>query len=83
MIPKNSKNRLTPPAESVASNQQSNPENLQKSDLNLEPKTGTESMPEQGRTEQSANTDTDTSELGSTTAPTSLQSIDMHMTLLL
>jgi hypothetical protein len=43
------------PAESVTSNQQSNPANLQHSDWNPDPKTGSESLsPEQGRTEQSA-----------------------------
>jgi hypothetical protein len=66
------------PAESVTSNQQSNPANLQKSDWNPDPKTGTESLsPEQGTIEQSANTNTNTSKQGSMTAPpTSPQSID-------
>ncbi len=66
------------PAESVTSNQQSNLTNLQKSDWNPDPKTGTESLsPEQGTTEQSTNTNTNTSTPSSTTAPpTSLQSID-------
>ena len=53
-IPKSSKNRPT-------SSQQSKPANLQKSDWNPDPKTGTESLsPEQGRTEQSADTNTTT-----------------------
>jgi hypothetical protein len=70
------------PAQSVTSNQQSNPVNLQKPDLNPDPKTGTESWSsEQGRTEQSANTNTNSSEPGSmTTSRTSPQSIDRHTT---
>jgi hypothetical protein len=57
-------------ADSVTSNQQSTPANLQKSDLNPDPKTGTESWSsEQGRTGQSANTNTNASELGSMTPP--------------
>lgn len=70
------KEQVDTPAESVTSNQQSNPANLQKSDWNPDPKTGPESTPDQGRTEQSTNTNTNASEPGSMTA----QSIDMHMT---
>jgi len=47
------------PAVSVTSNQQSNLTNLQKSDWNPDPKTGTEFLsPEQGKIEQSTNTNT-------------------------
>jgi len=48
---------------SVTSNQQSILANLQKSDWNPDPKTGTESLsPEQGKTEQSTNTKPSASE---------------------
>ena len=51
------------PALSVTSNQQSNLANLQKSDWNPDPKTGTEFLsPEQGKIEQSTNTNTSASE---------------------
>ncbi|MGA9153610.1 MAG: hypothetical protein WBZ36_23770, partial [Candidatus Nitrosopolaris sp.] len=51
------------PAEYVTSNQQSNLANLQKSDWNPDPKTGTESLSqEQRKTEQSTNTNTSASE---------------------
>ena len=64
--------------ESVTSNQQSNPANLQKSDWNPDPKTGTELLPPEQVT--SANTNTTASEPGSMTAsPTLSQSIDTHM----
>jgi hypothetical protein len=50
-------------AESVTSNQQSNPAKLQKSDWNPDPKTGTESIPEQVTTEQSNTTSNEASEI--------------------
>ncbi|MGA9150741.1 MAG: hypothetical protein WBZ36_09190 [Candidatus Nitrosopolaris sp.] len=50
-IPKSSQEADTP-AVSVTSNQQSNLANLQKSDWNPDPNTGTEFLsPEQGKTE--------------------------------
>jgi hypothetical protein len=63
-------------AESVTSNEQSIAANVQKSDLNPDPKTGTESRsPEQGRTEQTSNTNTNASEpISITASPTSLES---------
>ncbi|MGB8935370.1 MAG: hypothetical protein WCC17_09730, partial [Candidatus Nitrosopolaris sp.] len=73
---------LKEPAESVTSNQQSNPADPQKSDWSPDPKTGTKSWSsEQGRTEQNANTNTNASEPGSMSAlHTSSQSIDVHTT---
>jgi hypothetical protein len=51
------------PAVSVTSIQQSNLANLQKSDWNPDPKTGTEFLsPEKGKIEQSTNTNTSTSD---------------------
>jgi hypothetical protein len=64
-----------PAAESVNCNQQSNPANLQKSDLNPDRKTGTESL----SPEQVTRAD-NTTEPGSMTASSTLsQSIDTHM----
>jgi hypothetical protein len=57
------------PAEYVTSNQQPNLVNLQKSDWNPDPKTGTESLSqEQRKTEQSTNTNTSESEPLQTTS---------------
>jgi hypothetical protein len=57
------KESVETPAEYVASNQQSNLVNLQKSDWNPDPKTGTGSLSqEQIKTEQSTNTNTSASE---------------------
>ena len=71
-----SKEPADTPAESANSNQQSNPANLQKSDWNPDPKTGTESLsPEQITTKQSGETNATASESGPMTA----SPIDTHV----